>query len=108
MAIALAEAGADIVGVSASLEAEGSDMEPEVLARAAAFSGFACDFGDRKAVYALVAQLNASFAAIDILVNNAGTILRKPAAEHPDAYWNAYHRGGPEFAVRAHPRDGRP
>ena len=25
---------------------------------------------------------------IDILINNAGNILRKPAAEHPDEYWN--------------------
>jgi 2-deoxy-D-gluconate 3-dehydrogenase len=25
---------------------------------------------------------------IDILINNAGTILRKPAAEHPDEYWD--------------------
>ena len=25
---------------------------------------------------------------IDILVNNAGTILRKPAVEHPDEYWD--------------------
>jgi 2-deoxy-D-gluconate 3-dehydrogenase len=25
---------------------------------------------------------------IDILVNNAGTIMRKPAAEHPDEYWD--------------------
>jgi 2-deoxy-D-gluconate 3-dehydrogenase len=88
MAIALAEAGADIVGVSRSLEPQGSDIESEVLARQRRFTGFACDFRDRKSVYALVAQLNASFAAIDILVNNAGTILRKPAAEHPDAYWD--------------------
>jgi 2-dehydro-3-deoxy-D-gluconate 5-dehydrogenase len=28
------------------------------------------------------------FPVIDILVNNAGTILRKPAAEHPDEYWD--------------------
>jgi 2-deoxy-D-gluconate 3-dehydrogenase len=25
---------------------------------------------------------------IDILVNNAGTIMRKPAAEHPDEFWD--------------------
>ena len=25
---------------------------------------------------------------IDILVNNAGTIMRKPAAEHPNDYWD--------------------
>ena len=25
---------------------------------------------------------------IDILINNAGTILRKPAVEHPDKFWD--------------------
>ena len=30
----------------------------------------------------------AKFGRIDILVNNAGSILRKPAAEHPDEYWD--------------------
>ena len=35
MALALAEAGADILGVSASLEASGSDIEQEVTALAA-------------------------------------------------------------------------
>ena len=25
---------------------------------------------------------------IDILINNGGTILRKPAAEHPDEFWD--------------------
>ena len=37
---------------------------------------------------AFIAQVKRSFRAIDILVNNAGTILRKPAAEHPDEYWD--------------------
>jgi 2-deoxy-D-gluconate 3-dehydrogenase len=39
-------------------------------------------------VYGLVERLLANHPTIDILVNNAGTILRKPAAEHPDEYWN--------------------
>jgi 2-deoxy-D-gluconate 3-dehydrogenase len=88
MAIALAEAGADIVGVSRTLEPAGSDVETEVRARRRKFRGFACDFSDRKAVYAFVAKVFAEFPDIDILVNNAGTILRKPAAEHPDEYWD--------------------
>jgi 2-deoxy-D-gluconate 3-dehydrogenase len=52
------------------------------------FSGYACDFGDRKALYAFIRQAQTDFPTIDILVNNAGTILRKPAAEHPDEYWD--------------------
>jgi 2-deoxy-D-gluconate 3-dehydrogenase len=35
-----------------------------------------------------LAQLKQDAPVIDILVNNAGTILRKPAAEHPDEYWD--------------------
>ena len=88
MALALAEAGADIIGVSATLESEGSDLEREVKARGRKFRGYACDFGDRKALYAFIGQVKHDAPVIDILVNNAGTILRKPAAEHPDEYWD--------------------
>jgi 2-deoxy-D-gluconate 3-dehydrogenase len=87
-AVALAEAGADIVGVSASLEPSGSAVEQEVAARGRSFRGYACDFADRQALYALIARINQAVDRIDILINNAGTILRKPAAEHPDDYWD--------------------
>jgi 2-deoxy-D-gluconate 3-dehydrogenase len=88
MAIALAEAGADIVGVSKTLEAAGSEIEKAVHAVGRSFKGYACDFTDRKAVYAFLAKVQADFPVIDILVNNAGTILRKPASEHTDEYWD--------------------
>jgi len=88
MAIALAEAGADIVGVSQSLEATGSDVEKEILARGRKFKAYSCDFSDRSALYEFIGKAKADFPVIDILVNNAGTILRKPAAEHPDEYWD--------------------
>ena len=88
MALGLAEAGADIIGVSASLELSGSEIEKEVTALGRSFKAYQCDFADRKAVYAFVDQAKADNPQIDILVNNAGTILRKPAAEHPDEYWD--------------------
>ena len=88
MALALAEAGADIVGISQSLEPSGSDVEKEVVARGRQFRGYTCDFGDRDALYDAIEQVKRDCAAIDILVNNAGTILRKPAEEHPDEYWD--------------------
>ena len=88
MALALAEAGADIIGVSASMETVGSAVEKEVLALGRTFKGYACDFGDRKALYAFIEQVQADSPQIDILVNNAGTILRAPAAEHSDEYWD--------------------
>ena len=49
----------------------------------------------------VVGKVNAPFAAIDILVNNGGSILRKPAAEHPDEYWDKIIEIEPERAVRA-------
>ncbi len=85
---ALAEAGADIIGVSASLERSGSQVEQEVLATGRNFHGYACDFADRKALYAFIAAVQQDHPRIDILVNNAGTILRQPAVEHPDEYWD--------------------
>ena len=88
IAVALAQAGADIIGVSATLESSGSEVEKEVRATGRSFTGHACDMGDRKAVYALIEKLNASGRQIDILVNNAGTIMRKPAIDHPDDWWD--------------------
>ncbi|WP_299369459.1 SDR family oxidoreductase [uncultured Tateyamaria sp.] len=88
MAEALAEAGADIIGVSASLDPNGSEIGDAVTAMGRKFSGYACDFSDRAAVKAFTAQVSADHPQIDILVNNAGTILREPAATHPDEMWD--------------------
>lgn len=84
---ALAEAGADIVGVSASLEAD-SAVGKDIAARGKCFKGYACDFGDRAALHAFVEQVNAEVGPIDILINNAGTIRRAPADEHADEDWD--------------------
>lgn len=88
MAVALAEAGADIAGVSATLEPSGSEVGKEVTARGRKFRGYTCDFSKRPLVYAFAKQVTEDFPVIDILVNNAGMVLRKPAAEHPDEYWD--------------------
>jgi 2-deoxy-D-gluconate 3-dehydrogenase len=88
MALGLAEAGADIIGVSASLEPDGSEVEKEVTALGRKFKGYSCDFSDRKALYAFIESVKADFPVIDILVNNAGTILRAPAVEHGDDLWD--------------------
>ncbi|MDQ1076076.1 MULTISPECIES: SDR family oxidoreductase [Microbacterium] len=86
MALGLAEAGADIIGVSASQSTSGSEIERAVTATGRSFTGIACDFGDPSAVDALSAELSGRH--IDILVNNAGTIERAPAAEHPLDAWD--------------------
>jgi len=88
MAVALAEAGADIIGVSESLEMKGSEIEKAVTATGRKFSAYQCDFGNRESLYAFIEKVKAEHPVIDILVNNAGTILRAPAAEHSDEYWD--------------------
>ena len=87
MAEALAQAGADIVGVSASL-APGSEVEAAVTGMGRSFTAYQCDFSDRAAVQAFADQIAADGIEPDILVNNAGTIKRQPAAEHPDDWWD--------------------
>jgi 2-dehydro-3-deoxy-D-gluconate 5-dehydrogenase len=87
MAVALAEAGADVVGVSATLEPD-SEVEREVRLLGQEFTPYACDFGDRAAVRGFSNQVTTDFPVIDILVNNAGTIFRAPAAEYPDEAWD--------------------
>lgn len=88
MAEALAEAGADILGVSASLEPSGSEIENAVVSKGRKFKGYQCDFSDRNALYDFISKIKSENPTIDILVNNAGTILRAPAAEHADEYWD--------------------
>ncbi len=85
----LAEAGADVVGVSFNLEPQGSRIERAVTALGRRFAGYACDFASRADLYRFLGQVLAEHPRIDILVNNAGTIRRRPAAEHPDEDWDA-------------------
>lgn len=88
MAIALAEAGADIIGVAGSLDPKNSEIKKLVEAEGRSFTGYRADLSDRDSLYGFVKEVLAAHPRIDILVNNAGTIMRKPAAEHPDEYWD--------------------
>ena len=85
---ALAEAGADIVGVSASLKENGEEVAARVTKLGRKFTGYRCDLSNRQLLYDLTGKLTASDAPIDILVNNAGTIRRAPAAEYSDEDWD--------------------
>ncbi len=88
IAIAFAYAGADIIGVSNSMPAAGSEVGKEVEAAGRKFYPYAADFSNRDALYAFINKVKAEHPVTDILINNAGNIMRKPAAEHPDAYWD--------------------
>ncbi len=83
---ALAEAGADIIGVS--FESDFKETERMITAAGRKFKSYIADFSDRESLYRFIADVKKDFERVDILVNNAGTILRKPIAEHPDEYWD--------------------
>jgi 2-deoxy-D-gluconate 3-dehydrogenase len=88
MAVALAEAGADVIGVSASMEPAGSEVGEEVSRLGRKFRGYPCDLADRDALYGFLERVRCDFPQIDILVNNAGASHRAPAAEYPDEQWD--------------------
>jgi len=87
-AVALAEAGADIVGVSATLEPDGGPVAEEVRACGRSFAAHPCDLADRPALYEFVRTVRRQVPRVDILVNNAGIIRRHPATQFPDAEWD--------------------
>ncbi len=86
MSEALAAAGADIIGVSATLEPAGSEAERRIRALGRQFTALPADLAEPDAVRALARRL-ADGPPVDILVNNAGTIRRAPAVNHSDADW---------------------
>ncbi|TNC64487.1 SDR family oxidoreductase [Rubellimicrobium roseum] len=86
MALALAAAGADIIGASAQMEADGGEVGVKIRAMGRKFEGHAVNFADRQALKRFAAEMEAR--PIDILVNNAGTIKRTPAADHPEEMWD--------------------
>lgn len=89
VAVEMAKAGADIIGVSSSLSATGSEVGKAVEAAGRKFFAYQADFSKRESLYQFLEKVKANHPRIDILINNAGHIMRKPAAEHPDEYWDA-------------------
>lgn len=89
MAMGLAEAGADIIGVSASLDLNNSEVGNDVKSLGRKFYAYQCDFSNRDDLHSFIKNVVSDHSQIDILINNAGTIRRAPAAEHADADWDA-------------------
>lgn len=84
-AIALAEAGAAIIGVSRSGSFD--DLSQKINSIGKSFQGYKCDFSNREDLYAFINKIKDD-TQLDILLNNAGTILRTPVQDHPDEYWD--------------------
>lgn len=87
MAVGLAEAGADIIGLSTTLK-KGSRVESAVNDAGRKFSPYAFDLSKRQEVYDAVKTIKGAHSTIDILINNAGIIARNPAIEHTDEDWD--------------------
>jgi 2-dehydro-3-deoxy-D-gluconate 5-dehydrogenase len=85
MASVLAAAGADIIGVSATLPSSGSEIEKAVETAGRRFEGHAVDLANADEVQAFADDVANRNRPVDILVNNAGTIRRAPAVDHSDA-----------------------
>jgi 2-deoxy-D-gluconate 3-dehydrogenase len=85
IAVALAEAGADIIGVSSHLGTD-SEVELEVVGAGGRFTPIQADLSQRSQVYAVVEQV--AGREIDILVANAGSNRRHPAADYLDQDWD--------------------
>lgn len=80
IALGLAEAGADIVGVDLQ-DLEETAAQVRTLGRR--FLAFQVDLSDREAVDAAWTQILAEAGGADILVNNAGMQYRQNAYEYP-------------------------
>jgi len=87
IALALAEAGADIVGTSRQMSDDES-IAKEVRALGQKFFPFACDMKNRVESTALTKKVLAEVGTVDILVNNAGTIRRENIADYSLADWD--------------------
>lgn len=88
IAVALAEVGADVVGVSRT-DGLGGETGAAVRALGREFTAVAADLAIREGITAAVAGIDAIGRPVDILINNAGIAERNPAENHTDAQWDA-------------------
>jgi 2-deoxy-D-gluconate 3-dehydrogenase len=85
IAVALAEAGADIVVVSRSPY---QDIEKSITQLGRRFLHHAADLTKRDQTKNVIPAVVKKMGNLDILVNNAGIIRRSPAVEHTQEDWD--------------------
>ena len=106
MAVALAEAGADVICASSR---RGGAAETADAIRALGRTAWEveADVADREALSAMADDAERQAGRVDILVNNAGTIRRHPATEYPVDAWDAVIRTNLDSAWLLSQRFGR-
>ena len=87
IALGLAKAGADIVGISRQMS-EDEQIAREVKALGRTFTPLAADLSDRSQSRNLAERVLELVPRVDILINNAGITARYPAAEIPLDEWD--------------------
>jgi 2-deoxy-D-gluconate 3-dehydrogenase len=85
MARALAQAGADIVGVNVT---EPKDTHAQITALGRRFLDLRANLSDISCIEGLVEQAKAWGGRVDILVNNAGIIRREDAIKFSEKDWD--------------------
>jgi 2-deoxy-D-gluconate 3-dehydrogenase len=86
IALALAEAGADIANISRRAAPETAE---KVIALGRRFTGIEADLSSTKPIAAIVEQTIGDLGGLDILVNNAGIIRRADSVDFTEADWDA-------------------
>ncbi len=89
IALALADAGADIIGLSRSPDA--GAIAHEVAAFGRRYQHIALDLADAEVpmLSSVIATAANAYGRLDILVNNAGIVRRAPAFEYSADDWHA-------------------
>ena len=87
MAVALAEAGADVAAHGNTRSPANTCARIEAVGRRAA--GLTGDLGNRDVSGRLVGEVVSTLGRLDILVNNAGIIRRAPVERYTDEDWDS-------------------
>jgi 2-deoxy-D-gluconate 3-dehydrogenase len=85
IALALAEAGADLAAVS---RRPAPEIEQQVLALGRRYMHWQADLTQRDQTHAVIPGIAEQLGSVDILVNSAGVIRRSPAAEYFEPDWD--------------------
>ena len=86
MAVALAEAGANVMCHGRSADGSGTCEKIERLGRKSGY--ISADLSRPDSVEHLFRSTIDALGSLDILINNAGIIRRAPAAEHSQDFWD--------------------